>query len=296
MKTMKLILGMACLLAISVSCNSSSGNDATKENYNKDEQVISESENLIISSVYMQGQLPKANTLYIARSADELRALVTPRDGFELPEIDFTEKALLMVNVQTTSGIGCIYADVHKGDGEGYIFSVYTQLNEASVCENRIVAVLVPQTVTNVTTDIRQGHKKPDEEDWESNRIKIKENGLLTSILPISGSELESENWLPEENKLYIVHSARELKELLLVDRNPDVDFSKNNLYLIMIKTNKVIASVDVGLYPYGTDNSMFISDVVLSDATAFDSLLVAVLGQKLPEGITVEHRHTVFN
>jgi hypothetical protein len=91
--------------------------------------------------------LQNEGVFHIVNSISEMYGYIESEDGSEIAANtpDFDKYTLLVGNVRTTSGISKIETKLIKHNEVDYTFEIHVSTNDATVAENRVVAVTTPK-------------------------------------------------------------------------------------------------------------------------------------------------------
>lgn len=221
------------------------------------------------------------NTLYVIRSEEELRRLVTDRT-YTPSEIDFGAHSLLLVCIGTNNGIHSIDYGL-KGAPDSYAFSLTARLTETFECPTVLFAALTPVFSPDATVSFAfdvtfdpGANPEPDPDRLHPRCYDLGGVPLTRYVSP----QFFAWRWNGmEENSLAVIESEEELKSLIdPASYTPSgIDFTKNTLLLTRICTRYGISEIYCALDRIG-EAYRYKMNVRLNDAAVIEDLCVAML------------------
>ena len=223
---------------------------------------------------YYDWQNMDKETVYVVNSAAELEKYLSGENP--LPEIDFTDKSLLLMRGQSTNGIVSIE---NRLSARSATITLHTSisLNLTEVAEPWCVALLV--------------NKIPEAKTVTAN-VKYTYVNYPREVTKEDISPEEYYEWKgTEPEKVYIVRSQEELQKYITGENPlPEIDFSKNTLLLARGTTPCGIIDVEKKVYGNEEDGNRMLHIIVkMNAATVIGQWSSAVLTQKIPAGETVD-------
>jgi hypothetical protein len=118
----------------------------------------------------------------------------------------------------------------------------------------------------------------------ESEEKKTREASFMEfSLLEASYKWINIDNDHPVNSKLIIINSDEELRNHIIGEEYPTIDFSKHSLLLISGSTRMGVEKVNIiSFQQLSTDNYKLDVEVLLNDATVADTWIIILITSKL--------------